>query len=283
MVSVRRHVRGWRTYLAGGGLVLGLGLLLIVPAHSQEHPNQQYRAQHDTNPAACQEVPHEGFWGKAEEDPVAAFTGILALFTILLVVVSSIQIGFLIRADKTGRLAAEAAKTSAVAARDAAEAATSQSQEARREYIRNHRPRLRVRHFTLGPNDVTAGNYVEGEFEVVNIGGAKAQIINSHCEVFRSVDLPLKRPYLGRDPSHAVPGNPIIEAGSSEIGTFVSEAPLPSPGTGPHGTITYVMGWIDYSDDNGTRRRTAFCREHRSRDKGRRFFASDNPDYDYED
>jgi hypothetical protein len=46
-------------------------------------------------------------------DPVSAYTLVLAIFTGLLVAVSAIQIGFLIRADKITRRSADAAKAAA--------------------------------------------------------------------------------------------------------------------------------------------------------------------------
>lgn len=47
------------------------------------------------------------------EDRIADYTWWLSAFTLALVVVSAVQIGFLIRADKTARLSADAAKASA--------------------------------------------------------------------------------------------------------------------------------------------------------------------------
>lgn len=56
------------------------------------------------------------FLEKTENDPVAVFTAVLALFTLVLAAVSIVQISFLTKADKTGRLAALAAKRAANAA-----------------------------------------------------------------------------------------------------------------------------------------------------------------------
>jgi hypothetical protein len=82
-----------------------------------------------TNPAA-----HGAERASQKEEPkvsaderVASYTGWLALLTGLLVAVTSGQIGFLIRADKTARISADAAKTAADAARDAANSAKEQS------------------------------------------------------------------------------------------------------------------------------------------------------------
>ena len=55
-------------------------------------------------------------WERTWDDPVAFYTFVLGIFTALLAVVSAIQIGFLIEANKTARRAAEAADLSARAA-----------------------------------------------------------------------------------------------------------------------------------------------------------------------
>jgi hypothetical protein len=55
-------------------------------------------------------------WERTWDDPVAFYTFILGIFTALLATVSLAQIGFLLRADKTARITAEAANLNAIAA-----------------------------------------------------------------------------------------------------------------------------------------------------------------------
>jgi hypothetical protein len=55
-------------------------------------------------------------WDRTWEDPVAFYTFVLSIFTGLLAIVTATQIVFLIRADRTARITAEAAKKSAEAA-----------------------------------------------------------------------------------------------------------------------------------------------------------------------
>jgi hypothetical protein len=52
-------------------------------------------------------------WDRTLDDPVAFYTFVLAIFTAVLAIVAFTQIGFLIRSDKTARVAADAAKLSA--------------------------------------------------------------------------------------------------------------------------------------------------------------------------
>jgi hypothetical protein len=55
------------------------------------------------------------FWEKTKTDPIAAYTGVLAVFTLALVIVSSVQIYFLRRSDVTARRSADAALLAAQA------------------------------------------------------------------------------------------------------------------------------------------------------------------------
>ena len=56
------------------------------------------------------------FWAWTTHDPVAFYTFVLAIFTFVLGLVAIFQAAMLIRADKTARLAAEAAMLSSRAA-----------------------------------------------------------------------------------------------------------------------------------------------------------------------
>jgi len=67
--------------------------------------------------AALGKEDRKSFWERTTDDPVAAFTAALVLFTAVLAGVSMIQVRFLIRADETARIAATAAKRSADAVR----------------------------------------------------------------------------------------------------------------------------------------------------------------------
>jgi hypothetical protein len=114
VVLIRRNESNWRTYVTGGGLVLGL--LAATPASPQQNsavsPCDYCRA----GSIASDDKPPETFWQRTTDDPVAAYTAVLAIFTAALVGVSAIQIFFLIKADKTAAVSAEAALKAAKAA-----------------------------------------------------------------------------------------------------------------------------------------------------------------------
>lgn len=111
MIPVRSHVPNWRPYLLGGGLVLGFALTgsLSGSNHDSRDENKVTQGGHEGIEKQPKATP-------SADELVAHYTQWLAYSTGALVLVSAAQIGFLIRADKTGRLAAEAAKASADAA-----------------------------------------------------------------------------------------------------------------------------------------------------------------------
>lgn len=93
-----------------------IATLVIVAALFASSPNGHgSQAASDKQPEhrADQQKDAESFWERTTHDPIAAYTGALAVFSGALVLVSAVQIYFLNRSDKTARLTAEAAKRSA--------------------------------------------------------------------------------------------------------------------------------------------------------------------------
>jgi hypothetical protein len=85
------------------------------PPQERTHSEQpKYEAKHDN-------IFSDG-WNWTTQDAVSFYTSVLALFTGLLAIVSSVQIRFLIRADQLARRALIANRQSALAAKRAAEA-----------------------------------------------------------------------------------------------------------------------------------------------------------------
>ncbi len=83
--------------------------------HRPDHPAIKAGSQ-GTQSTGAPNRPAEIFSQPTAEDRIATYTLWLALFTFALVAVSSVQIRFLIRADKTARITAEAAGMQARAA-----------------------------------------------------------------------------------------------------------------------------------------------------------------------
>jgi hypothetical protein len=110
----------WPLFAAIMGFVVGGSFVWAI-----DHPNDQQHISYSNSSANAdgdQDKPTKTFgealsiiWNRTWDDPVAFYTFVLAIFTALLAIVSSTQIVFLIRTDKTARIAAEAADRSAKA------------------------------------------------------------------------------------------------------------------------------------------------------------------------
>jgi hypothetical protein len=191
------------------------------------------------------------------------------------------------------RRQAEIANESLSAERKATEAAKAQAELSQKTLVLTQRPKLIVRNIVVktpgDPLRQTApfqpGYSVEGEFQVVNVGGTPATITQSGCRVFwNQVALPMHRPYEHLSPNNPVRG--VLQPGTSVVGGFMSDRPMDQHAAeiwqaGNQWSL-YVMGWVEYRDDLGFVRRTVFCRRY-DVGRGRRFFAVDDPDYEYAD
>ena len=97
--------------------VFGLTAWFTNEARYPTRPdNCTHNAQVDNQHEMCGSL-----WHRTLNDPVAFFTFWLAIFSAVLTGVSLIQMWFVSRADKTARIAADAAKDSAAAATEAAD------------------------------------------------------------------------------------------------------------------------------------------------------------------
>jgi len=217
---------------------------------------------------------------------LAIFAAIAALIALRTLRAISEQARIANESLSAERAAAEAAKASA----DAAKAQTESSQKT---LVLTQRPKLIVRNIVVKtPGDplrqpalFQPGYSVEGEFQVVNVGGTPATITASGCWVFwNQVALPMHRPYDGLTANNPVDG--ILQPGTFVSGRFMSDKPMDQHAAeifqAGNEWYLYVMGWVEYRDDLGFVRRTSFCRKYDVR-RGRRFFAVDDPDYEHAD
>lgn len=94
-----------------------LGSHLGSSQHRETPQNERPSAQSDKKSAEDSELYR--FWKWATYDAITVYNLFLALFTGALVIVSNIQIRYLRRADKTARITADGAKSSAETARQA--------------------------------------------------------------------------------------------------------------------------------------------------------------------
>jgi hypothetical protein len=102
------------------GFALGGSFVWSLYAPPQA-PHENYPANRTEHTGAESRQQTQSLW--VPTDSIGLYTLVLAVFTGLLFATSAFQGYFLIRADRTARISADAAATSAKAARDAADAA----------------------------------------------------------------------------------------------------------------------------------------------------------------
>jgi hypothetical protein len=108
----------WPLFAAIMGLVVGGSVVSAVSQPNQEQhignsnaPSDSNTNQHQPSKTSWQAL--TVIWDRTWEDPVAFYTFVLSIFTALLAIISATQIAFLIRADRTARITAEAADLNA--------------------------------------------------------------------------------------------------------------------------------------------------------------------------
>ena len=156
---------------------------------------------------------------------IADYTWWLAVLTAVLAAVSAGQGYFLLQADKTARIAAEAAKKSV--------------ETAQAEFIAAHRPQIRVRNIVVNqPQSAdgrkfppfTPGHPISGQLFVVNVGGSRADILDGHCTVFwtRVGTASHASPLRGTRRQSAGACVALFSRGQSTFALFRSESILPA-------------------------------------------------------
>ena len=120
-----------------------------------------------------------------------------------------------------------------------------QKEIARQGHITTHRPKLRIRNVRLGKmhaalNLIFAGEVIEGQLYVANVGNSDAIIIEFHVEVFCSQDgLPMIRPYEGVEPNNPINGaicqdNPYLSSLASSHPSLTASRYSPCKEGSPH-------------------------------------------------
>jgi hypothetical protein len=243
------------------------------PLKSANPPHQDGHSATPCQAGVQQQTNTESFWVAPLDDPIALFTLVLAIAAIFQLVANILLWVTTRNAVRLGR----------------------------DEFNASHRPKLRVRNIVVkpaaqGPGQMTLdpfhpGYHISGQFFLSNIGDAAARITESHCEVYwggiNNVGwpdrLPMQRPYEGKDGNNPIAPQ-TLASGQAVTGLFFSEQPFPVLNWDPQKRSgLFVMGWIEYLDERGIRRRTAFCREYLEREGARRFYPVDDPDYEHEE
>jgi hypothetical protein len=218
----------------------------------------------------------------------------LAFFALVASVIALLTLRAISKQAEIANESLRAEMTAAEAAKASADAAKAQAELSLKTLVLAQRPKLIVRNVVVKPLGITPelstpifqpGHSVEGEFQVVNVGGTPATIFQSGCWVFwNQVALPLHRPYDYLSPNN--PARGVLQPGTAVVGSFMSDKPMDQHAAeiwqaGNQWSL-YVMGWVEYRDDLGSVRRTSFCRRYDVH-RGRRFFSVDDPDYEHAD
>ena len=242
MVPVCRR----RSYLPVGGLILAS--VLVTPALSQTQPHKQadQGASHATHDAVAEQNPPEVFRERLADDPVAYYTETLAWFTGALVIVSTVQIGFLIRADGTARLAAEAARD--------------QAETSKAAYLSSRRPWLVVE---VVAQELTFEWAYKPTFcfTLTNYGNSPA-IIRRRSD---GVLLLRKSPTVSEISSRVPRATSMAAIREGLSAAFISEfekPPSAAEARDPFRCTIYAVGVIHYEGVDGLACETRFCWEY---------------------
>jgi hypothetical protein len=220
-----------------------------------------------------------------ETQRVADYTSRLAWFTLSLCFVAIAQAGLfvwqLLLIRKSATDAEEAAKL------------------AKTTLIMTQRPRLRVRNVEVSHPPTpsrgaaplfTSGRPMRVAFYAANIGGTPATITAALAIVHQTeFALPMRRPYEGKNGNLDVPSTKLPSGGSWQFARIDEGLLRVGPeiiGSGARQPLRlFVMGWVEYRDDNDVIRRTAFCREFSNPSDPAlgRFRRVKNRDYEYEE
>lgn len=251
---------------------------------------------------------------------LAEYTGQLAVFTLLLVILGVLQFfalavqarvlfhhGTLIKKSVQQMSQAVSAYEKYVGVAVESNTLTKEATAlTRQSLILTQRPRLTVRAFIIDEpsqddrrtslnikEEPFKGEEIKGRFSVVNSGSGRATVRASYCRILHAgppEQLPMEYPY-GKDA-----GGPIFRGVQELNAGQMIECQFTGPGPSMdqlayaqqarinmvQSLHAYVLGWIDYDDDLGLSRRTAFCRHYdRARDRFSR--VRNDPDYEHAD
>ena len=160
-----------------------------------------------------------------------------------------------------------------------------------KDFISTHRPRLIVREVQRLQSTIQRN--IELRFVVANIGGSDAEIVESHKEVQDIRDGMLRplQPTEGANPigrRTIIPGSHIFdECGSTvsvhslAVSRMIDARRLPRGANPNENRAVCFRGFVIYTDKNGIRLRTGFCRVYDA--EAERFYPLDDPDYEYAD
>jgi hypothetical protein len=216
------------------------------------------------------------------EGEIATSAIVQSVFAVLLFAATAAVAVFTCQLVSATRALEVATNKMTEAAKAQADAAEVSANVARAALVASARPRMIVRRVSVSRFE--GGEPILLQFIVANVGGSPAHILESNFTIMAGTitDLPAIPPYT--DFGNEFLGTPTFESGTSKPFTATDPgAIVPSDKTRIYdGGLRYrLLGYIQYRDDSGNIRRTAFCREKKPTQH--RFLTVNDPDYEYED
>ena len=105
----------WKAFLIGAfaSVVAFVAIALATPSDKSHQQQYQQNSEAISQQSAQEDESWETLWKRTKSDPVAFFTAVLSITTAALFTLGLVQIGFLIKADRTAGISAKAATEAA--------------------------------------------------------------------------------------------------------------------------------------------------------------------------
>jgi hypothetical protein len=280
--------------LAWFALFGALVLLFVVEIHQATTNQASYYAQRRNQ--AAERKSDDVFSVEKADDRIAKYTFWLALLTGGLVVVSAVQIFFLIRADQTARIMAETAQAQTAKMGDWANSAQKQmlivgrqtdiqeKQHAigRLQFLATHRPRIVVRGVSLDEEGgLSTGRRLKIQIPFTNQGNTDAQVRQFAARTFlvpRIDQINVGNEFHIIDTSGMAP----LTSGTHAIVGILTEMTFSGADIlqlRQGSAFLLCVGYVQYGDDSGGLRATGFARCLQP--ESSRFTPISDPEYEF--
>lgn len=239
-------------------IVATLIIIAAIFASGQYGQPGENKPENYTYSSASGEKPPKSFWEKTVDDPVATFTAMLTVFTAVLAVVAIVQIYFLTKADNIARIAAEAAKASAIAATDQVSLSKEALITTERAFVYCERVN------SIWTADKITELVVKWTFQPIwkNSGKTPTKRAINKISWWIGVDVgDIPANFDFTDANN--PGQTIIGPDATMHGLTIDLDIDTLQKIRSNSAHAYIWGWIDYDDifANTRRHRTEFCVE----------------------
>ncbi len=182
-------------------------------------------------------------------------------------------------------------RSSVIDCAELARNASAETKLARQAFIHTQRPIIRVRNVRFREGHPQSNTILEGEFDLVNVGGTTARIISCDCRTMLGPESLYPRWAENSANPRSAEGLPVLDPGVHTSLPWTTERPLTDRQCQAIVAVAsnfrfYVFGRITYLDDLDISRTTGFCRrwgEFQGRGGVALFEKFPSQDWEYED